>query len=748
MFVKLLHLCADMFPLLSEQHPFSLADITVHPLTLTVRRGEQLIVLQQKPMEVLAVLAARHPALVSREQLIELVWDGNIYVGEKALTHAIWQLRQLFEQLGMAEVISTVRKKGYRLLLTPQSLPTEPQTLASADAATVTQQADGAEQTALRAISSADSVLPNGNTNNNTNSNVAASGARTTATSGRWRWISAGLALTLLGWLLWFVLVLFDNKPSGDAATVVSRQQGWSLYPAVSVDGQLLVYSHQQYGQIRQLFALDLADTKTQPRQLTFSPQHKFRPVLSPNGLQVYYSSRSAQGECEIRSLDLQTLQEHKLRRCDRYNDVYLDLAPDGRFLYFNASRNGTGSSFYRLDLQQPGAPVFPLPCHDFCDQRGRDLAAAPDGQSLALTRRANRLSEEIFLYDISSGRERQLTFGHADIRGLEWLPDNKTLLFSSYTNGRGVAYLLDTVSGSQTELNTEDFSHPSRVSANGTLYFQHDNSMAQLGYLRLNSASAVFPLTAGDQAYEAPHYHAGRQQLVFISTESGQSELWLADKQLQNKKQLTRLGGGLKYPRWSHDGRRVLFVSRKAESVLDRLTIVDVETGQLTFVKTGYKMHGRPTWWHDDSAVLLPHDGELVRFDLVREQAQVLTSQGADYAQMPDNKGFYFSKGRRGLWWQTLDAAQPRQVLSGEQFGETYAWAASSQGVYFLRQQEGGVALCFWSAQSGQQQQLVLLPAEQINLSATPAIDEAGAQLLLEYSPIPRIDILRWQLP
>lgn len=79
----------DSYCPLIDQHPFSLADITVHPLTLTVRRGEQLILLQQKPMEVLSVLAARHPALVSREQLIELVWDGNVYVGEKTLTHAI-----------------------------------------------------------------------------------------------------------------------------------------------------------------------------------------------------------------------------------------------------------------------------------------------------------------------------------------------------------------------------------------------------------------------------------------------------------------------------------------------------------------------------------------------------------------------------------------------------------------------------------------------------------------------------------
>ena len=49
------------------------------------------------------------------KKLIDAIWDGNNYVGEKALTNVIWQLRSSFEKLGLCDCIQTVRKRGYRL---------------------------------------------------------------------------------------------------------------------------------------------------------------------------------------------------------------------------------------------------------------------------------------------------------------------------------------------------------------------------------------------------------------------------------------------------------------------------------------------------------------------------------------------------------------------------------------------------------------------------------------------------------
>lgn len=76
--------------------------------------------LQPKFIEVLSYLALRHPHVVTRDELIDKVWEGNAYVGTKALTNAIWHLRQQLSPLELeGGVIETVRKAGYRLLLPP-----------------------------------------------------------------------------------------------------------------------------------------------------------------------------------------------------------------------------------------------------------------------------------------------------------------------------------------------------------------------------------------------------------------------------------------------------------------------------------------------------------------------------------------------------------------------------------------------------------------------------------------------------
>ncbi len=713
-----------LLPAVSEQNAFQIVDIHINPHTLTVVRGGQTLLLQQKPMEVLCFLAAHYPQLVSREQLIDGVWDGNVYVGEKALTNAVWQLRQLFSQLGMPELIGTVRKKGYRL----QQAPVSPSALQPVSPG------PGGIERQHQMIPPQPMPLPD---------KVAGRSARLWLTG-------AMLAVLLLAGVGWWLQPVAQPE-----LMQISRQQGWSLYPTVTPDGHLLVYSHQQYGQNSNLFLQDLREPQSAPRQLTFGPDDKVRPLLSEDGRQVYYSVRLENGQCQIRQLSLPTLQEQLLQTCGRYRDVYLDLSADGRYLYFNGSLTADGRSLYRLDLTDPEHKTEAMPCRQFCQQRVRDVAASPDGQWLALTRRANRLSEEIFLYSLKTAGERQLTFGQSDIRGLEWLPDSSALVYSAANHGRRQGHMLDVRSGQSQTLEIDDLSFASRITRDRQFYFQHDSSVPQLGYLRQHSASAVFPLTAGDIAFQAPDFHNGRQQLVYISTESGQAELWLADAQMQQKKQLTRLGGVLKYPRWSHDGSKVLFVSRSAESTQDRLTILDVQTGQLQFPSTGAKVHGRPTWWHDDSAVILSIDGQLVKVPLdpaSTDKPQILTQDGGYFAQMIDASGFYYSKGRTGgVWWQALEggaAGQRRQLLSGEELNEVYAWTASRDGVFYLQSRRDGVAVRFWSAETAQSRQLVSLPAEQTNLSATPAYDEQQQRLLLEYSPVPRIHILRWQLP
>ncbi|MHC4924750.1 MAG: winged helix-turn-helix domain-containing protein, partial [Planctomycetota bacterium] len=67
-------------------------------------------------MDVLVVLAEHAGEVLSRDELLERVW-GERFVGEEALTHAIWDLRRGFgDDPKTPRFIQTVHGKGYRLV--------------------------------------------------------------------------------------------------------------------------------------------------------------------------------------------------------------------------------------------------------------------------------------------------------------------------------------------------------------------------------------------------------------------------------------------------------------------------------------------------------------------------------------------------------------------------------------------------------------------------------------------------------
>ena len=89
-------------------------DWQVFPQQLEIHVGERVHRLALKPMLVLLRLLKDQGQVVSRQQLIDEVWEGNSYVAPRGINNAIWQLRKV---LGTSPLnIETVPKQGYRLL--------------------------------------------------------------------------------------------------------------------------------------------------------------------------------------------------------------------------------------------------------------------------------------------------------------------------------------------------------------------------------------------------------------------------------------------------------------------------------------------------------------------------------------------------------------------------------------------------------------------------------------------------------
>jgi DNA-binding winged helix-turn-helix (wHTH) protein/TolB-like protein/Flp pilus assembly protein TadD len=95
--------------------PFSVGDWLADPATNELRRGGEIVRVEPRAMDLLAVLAERPGTAVSRDELLAAAWPG-VVVGDEALSQAIAKLRRaLGDDPRAPSYIETIAKRGYRL---------------------------------------------------------------------------------------------------------------------------------------------------------------------------------------------------------------------------------------------------------------------------------------------------------------------------------------------------------------------------------------------------------------------------------------------------------------------------------------------------------------------------------------------------------------------------------------------------------------------------------------------------------
>ena len=396
---------------------------------LVVLNGEK-VAAQPKVMELLQVLVQRYPEVVSRNELIEGVWQGNEIIGEKALTNTIWQLRQLFAHPSAPlDVVETIRKKGYKLTLTPEPLSLSSET--------------------IKPVSLIEKK------------------------SYKYQ-VAFGLVCIMMVLVAWSFLKSPIEAPAKSASQIdeITKMPGSELRPSPSPDGKQLAFIWQQ-GQDSQLYLKDLTHPNVPIKQLTFSDKRPWKAVWSPDQQYLYFAQKNSQA-CEIVRLSLADLEQLVLTSCPTdsgYN--YIAISPDGKTLAFNgkaplASQDG----IYLLDLSQDDATPERLSCDTECDLRDRDVAFSPDGQYLAITQRKSTSEERLSLYYLGKKEFQILDSSHADIVGMSFHPSGQYLVYGAQTADKRRGYIMDLETKSQTKLSPRGFSYP-QFDDEGNLYYQ-----------------------------------------------------------------------------------------------------------------------------------------------------------------------------------------------------------------------------------------------------------------------------------
>ncbi|MGQ9628006.1 MAG: response regulator transcription factor [Anaerolineae bacterium] len=99
----------------SSDRPLTLGDLTIEPARREVRLGEKLLELRAKEFELLYTLAEHKGLVMSREQLLNLVWGFDFYGETRTVDVHIAHLREKIKDSQVR--IETVWGVGYKLTL-------------------------------------------------------------------------------------------------------------------------------------------------------------------------------------------------------------------------------------------------------------------------------------------------------------------------------------------------------------------------------------------------------------------------------------------------------------------------------------------------------------------------------------------------------------------------------------------------------------------------------------------------------
>ena len=76
---------------------------------------ENYIELTKNEFRILKYLVQNRDKIVTREDIMECLWESENFIGDSTLTVNITRVRNILEELGLKELLETKRGQGYIL---------------------------------------------------------------------------------------------------------------------------------------------------------------------------------------------------------------------------------------------------------------------------------------------------------------------------------------------------------------------------------------------------------------------------------------------------------------------------------------------------------------------------------------------------------------------------------------------------------------------------------------------------------
>lgn len=647
-----------------EFGPFRL-DVGRHVLT----HNGQPIPLTPKTFDLLLLLARHQGRAFSRRDLMSALWpDTSVEDGN--LSFQVHALRKALGEDG-ARWIETVPKFGYRFTADVREAAAAPGAASQFDGPSSSQPV------------------------------IASSRGR------RIGWwfvpLAAGVALAGVSWLAWDSQAGAARGSRALVAEPLTAYPGFERSPSLAPDASQVAFEWNGPAQDNLDIYVKPFGT-ADPVRLTTDLAPDMSPAWSPAGDRIAFLRLRSGARADLVVTSLPGRAERVVATVQS-GVSYANLAtthgltwtPDGQWLIVSEGLDARAPGLWAVSvdgLKRQQLTASPAPAYD------TDPQFSPDGRWLAFVRRGGNVSV-IQVLPVAAGwtpggAPRRVTDSPA-VNGLAWSPDGADLVFSG-SGHFGIPRLSRArrvVSSDTPQVDVLPFGAEGRtlsIGKTGRLVFAagfRDTNLHELTLAATADGPATLPGLASTFDEHAPDVSPDGRQVAFSSNRTGWEEIWIANRDGSNPRQVTSCRGPVcSNPRWSPDGRTILFGWRQSGS--SDLYRLQLETGQMARLTDHPGSEIQPSWSRDGRSIYFA-SSRTGRFEIWR-----MPATGGSAVQLTRHGGLSPVEGRDGYVYYakspTVPTALWRVPLGGgpetaaaDRLAYVQNFVAGERGVYLM---------------------------------------------------------------
>jgi Tol biopolymer transport system component len=483
---------------------------------------------------------------------------------------------------------------------------------------------------------------------------------------GRRAWVAAAVAGGVV--LSTFTASLWTRKPPPMVLRLSSRpltgEEGRETSPALSPDGRFIVYSWRPTAGSSPVTLLREigSDRRT---VLPISPLFSWLP----DSRRIGFVRRGADHDT-LCTFDTNGSGEQEILQA--WNIGHVKWASDGESILYVASARKHEAphalflySTRTRQTRQLTAPPDSSPGDDW-------FAIAPDGKRLAFRRVFEFLSSDIFLIDLPFPRTpRQITFQGVTGDDLAWVSGGKAIVSTMLSGSNSSLWLFSPDSAQPptrlTEVGVEVTSVQSAQNRNRLVWV---SALDDTNIWSVPLAGGTPQRVISSAIRDLDIASSSLGLLAFRSDRSGAPEIWISTPDGGSQKRVTNLNARSGSPRWSPDGRRLVFDSRRGNGASD-IYVMDCDPASFACgaplqITDNPATDAIPSWSADGSSVYFASQRtgqwQVWKAAANGESAktvQVTTKGGFFAAESADGKWLYYSRTDSekvmGVWRKSL---------------------------------------------------------------------------------------------